>query len=359
MERKFDKIFLDEQIVKAKKVLTQGDLSVVDKLNIESMIDKFNEYLDKPTIKKVEEDKKNNNKKYYDDLEQKLNKDLKLLDIHFWNKMRLLYNYSDLSEFKVKQYNNILIKEEDMLELILEFYKNMDKEYYKKALQIVQCPTSLINFCSNIITNDECFSCETLKAPFINIKSQGDQKYTALVHELGHGINYLYYGYKRNHLLDELGPMFFETIFIDSLDSFNNCEGLYSERINNHVNNLKYLNDYAKILSMFDKYGRKITKFNIKRILGVKTKEQLKNKYKRYMKINFLDCYCYTFSFYVCLKLRNKYYNESKIDSIEMLKKLTSGKSDEINFEELIKCYNEFIEEIKNKNNKFQKTVNM
>lgn len=360
MERKFDKNFLIEQIKQAQEKLDKGNISESQKFDLESMISKFTEYLGEN-----KSSTKNNKEKYifdknnYKKINDKLKKDLELIDINFWGKIFYLYNNLDHSEFEEKNYNYVFVRQEEMFDMILKFYKTIDNDYYKKALQIIQCPTSLINFSDNIIASDECFSCEVLKAPFINIRSTNDDKYIAFIHELQHGIDYLLKGSPTFGLLSELPPIFFESLFIDLLSKTNECETLYNCRINATINNLYWLNSYAKILILFDKYGRKITKNNIKKIFYVQNNFELKYICEKYMKIDFIDCWRYMLSFLISIKLRNEYYKGNEKEVINVLKGSLFGKYTEIDFNDLINNYNNFIEEIKAKQKVYQKIVNI
>ena len=77
-------------------------------------------------------------------------------------------------------------------------------EYYHKAMQIIQCPTSVINLeeGSNIYSN--CLIVPELIAPLIHVREKNDYKYGVLVHELQHGINHLVYGYSIPKIYKEL-----------------------------------------------------------------------------------------------------------------------------------------------------------
>lgn len=359
MERKFDKKFLAIQIVNAKKKLEEDNISESDKYNLEAMIDKFIMYIEKKKPENKDEEQYIFDKNDYKKINDKLQKALELIGIDLWKKILYLYDNLDHSEFEEKNSNNISIEQEKMFDLILEFYKKIDYEYYHKALQIIQCPKSLINFGDNIIVGDECFSCEVLKTPFINITSINDDKYIAFVHELQHGIDYLIKGSPTSGLLSELTPMFFESLFVDFLSKTNKCEGLYNYRINATINILHWLNSYAKMLLLFEKYGKKITKYNIKKIFGVKNNDELKRKCEKYMKVNFIDCWRYMLSFIINIKLRNDYYNGYQNEVIKSLKDSLLGKYMDINFDDLVNEYNTFIEEIKEKQKEYQKTVNI
>lgn len=359
MEQKFDKEFIISQIFDAKEKLNKGNLSVKEKTNLEIMVDEFTKYLEK----RVSSNEVNNecifDKKGYKKINDKLKKDLDLIDINLWRKILYIYDNIDRSYIEEKNYNNITMKQEDVFNIILNFYRSIDEEYYNKALQIIQCPRSLINFDNNLAIGDQCFTCEALKAPFINITSINDEKYVAFIHEMQHGIDYLVKGSCLTGLLSELSPMFFENLFIDFLNEKNNCAGLYNFRLNRTVNLLDWLNSYTKILLKFEKYGRKITKYNIKKIFGVKSNDELKHKYQKYMKVNFIECWGYMLSFLICIKLKNDYYNGYEKEVINSLKDSLNGKYMSINFDELINNYNNFVAEIKEKQKTYQKTVNL
>ena len=137
---------------------------------------------------------------------------------------------------------------------------------------------------------------------------------------------------------------------------------MYSFRINGTVNSLKWLNSYAHILIRFDKCGRKVTKHNIKKILGVKNNKDLILKYEKYIKINFINSCKYVLAFFLGIQFRNEYYNLDKNEVIKKLKDYIFDQNIHIDFISLANNYNSYIEEIKTKqkqNREYQKTVNI
>lgn len=361
MKRKFDNNFLVTQIINAEQKLNNKNITATEKTYLEITINKFTGYLEnKKSTAKKETNLFDQNS--YKKLNDKLTEDLKLISLDFWKNIIFLYNNVDQSTFEEKDYIDILKDNDNFFDMILNFYEEIDKEYYKKALSIIQYPHSLINFDKYSVAGDECFTCETLKMPFINVSSVDDDGCVAFVHELQHGIDYLVKGEPITGLLKELSPIFFENLFIDFLNEKNNCEALYNFRINYSINSLKWLNAYANILIRFDKYGGKVTKNNIKKILDVKNNNDLKVQYEKYMKIDFISCCKYMLSFFLSVELRNEYYNLDKKQVIKKLKDSLFGKYTHVDFLNLANSYNSYVEEIRlksDKNKDYQKTVNL
>lgn len=358
---RFNELFMLDEIRKAKQILQEGNIDSKTKQEIILMLKKFYEYLNIKAGSKLKKDinatKKIPKKILYEDLQNKLNNDLEKIGVDFWAAVKTLYNNIDHYKFDEKDDKNIVISDTKMINLILEFYKNLDEEYYKIASDIVNSPFGLINFDENGNQNDHFFVCEYLKLPFINIKSNGNKKYMAFIHELQHSIDYIINDFKVFGLYRELAPMFFETIFIDVLNSFNSSEGLYNIRINDHINTMEWLNEYINALLLFDKLGRKIDKHNISLILGSTDKKHQEYKLRKFMKNDFIDYLRYTISFLRAIELREEYYNGDIKTTIKKLKDNMSGRDNNIDFYNCIRCYNNFIKEIKEKNNINEKNV--
>lgn len=355
---KFDKDFLITELKIAKENL-EHNISIEEKKQILDMIDCFNKLLGNAEEK---DEKKEQTLKIKDmciRLEEKLNEDLKKIDISFWKKLQYLYLNIDKTTFEKKNYNNINISTASMLNLILDFYESIDDEYYKKALQIIQTPVSLINFDKNSKNSDKCFYCEYLNVPFVNVKSIEDEKYSVFVHELQHGINFLINGTNTFSLFGELSSIFFEILFTDILDSVSCCDGLYSSRINDNVIILEWLNEYVNILISFDENNRKVNKKNITNILNVKEKNDIEKKYNKFINKNFIEYCRYALSFLKSLELREKYYYFDKKEAIKELKDSVSGKNNTIDFVKLVVSYNNYIDEIRDKQKDYQKNVNL
>lgn len=357
---RFDELFLLEQIKKSKERLKNDNLSQEEKNDIKAMIIKFSKYLIQGNSKtKKCLRKKETKEEMCKNLEEKLNSDLTRLSIDFWCKIKYLCNNLNCSQFEEIVYNNIPVNDTQMLNLILDFYKNLDISYYKKALQIIQSPISLINFDDNSNLDDECFECYYLNAPFLNIKTAGDEKYCTFVHELQHGIEFLLDEQNYFSLYRELSPIFFEIIFTDILYNIYQCEGMYSVRINNNVFIMESLKEYIDMLLLFKAQGRKVNKNNIEILFGTNGKKRLEEKYKIIMKVDFVEYCRYFISLLKSIELREKYYKCNRQQVIQELRECVSGNNLNVKYNSLIKCYNDFIDEIEEKHKDKQKTVKL
>lgn len=354
MEKKyrFDKDFISAKILEATKQLQDENIKEDTKMHLEYMIQRLDEYL-----KGTSSGKETSFDKDFTELENKLKDDTSTEKYNFLIQTSLLLEEIDKTILEEKNYQFIKLSEEKMMDLILDFYESIDNEYYHKAMQIIQCPTSVINLeeGSNIYSN--CLIVPELIAPLIHVREKGDYKYGALVHEVQHGIDYLIHRFNIVRIYKELAPLFFETLFYDRLNGINECEGLYCDRVIDQVIMLNRIKQYTEILKRFNKHKQKITKRNIYKILNVKNDIELEKKYKFWMEFDVNEYLCFIFSYFKCLEIRNIYYNDDRKKALEKLKKCVTGENVELDFNNLIRCYNEWVSELKEKQKGYQKTV--
>lgn len=348
---KFDEKFLKEKIKEGEILLKKEDVSEEIKLEIDSMLSNFYDYLGENHFYSSNKRPNLSLEEIYKSLTNKFNRDLSKLNLELWKSMHDLCWRSEKHSFLTSNTHRLNLSDDKIVNETLHFYKKLDKQFYLTAKRIIENPISLINFTNSKSLIDHCFTCYYLDVPFINICRENDLIGIWFTHELQHGIDYMLYK-DVPYLFSETSSIFVETLYIDSLVDKRlkgvDAKRFYSYRIHSNNENMKILYDYVEILYRFIENGLEINKDNIGKILTCDDEKSIIDNYKTLRKRNYLELFGYILSFFRSLELREIYYNDSDI-ALSQLKNILMGGNENVDFDILSDSYSNYIKEIKDK----------
>ena len=210
-----------------------------------------------------------------------------------------------------------------IVDLTLDTYSKYSKDLYKKAKQIINNKSIL--FVENIYNSSYMIYLSSLKKAFCVI-DKFDSPYNT-IHEIQHAIeaNANFLG---PQLYVELGPITFETLFIDELvkNKYENANLLYFNRINDDYEHLQDLNKYFNALLYAKKYNFNLTTykfiFMFTQIMKV-DKDSILEFINQEITYNYLiDELIYLMSHIKSIEIRDMILNDKKQGLIELRKNL-------------------------------------
>lgn len=210
---------------------------------------------------------------------------------------------------------------EEQAELTLKTYENNSKKLLIPARTIIlNNQINQIQQALSLETSSYCHHDDITNLPYLIINPT--EAPWILNHEVEHGVEGLL-NYKKHDLYTELGPHFFELLFLDELYKKQNniASGDYQARIDDAAYFLKTLSSYFKIMLLFASVN-----FNVPTTIFIDTFIENQHIYENnlieYLKEEIatdeqVNNMCYLFSFLKAIELREK--NKKVGDSIDLL----------------------------------------
>lgn len=342
----FNNEFLESKIIEGEKLLQNPNISEEQKIHIGFMISNFNDYLGEWTLFKSGPKLEVPLSEKCKQLSEKLNRDLKKLNLNYWNAMYSLCERGIAEKIKEPKILESSFSGDEIVTNALEFYRNFDRLFYSASKDIINNPNSLINLTYDKSIEDHCFKCDYLGLPFINVQIDNDASKVWFVHELQHGVDYLLY---KNipYFFSELSSMFLETIYIDEMTEKQKYN-YYLHRLKDNFEQMNLLYEYINVLHLFIENNYNINSKNVYKILNCQSEQGAINKCSMLLSDNFLEIFQYILSFTMSLELRESYYNNKK-GSLKKLKGRLAGNNINVDFDVLETCFNNYLEEINQK----------
>lgn len=247
---------------------------------------------------------------------------------------------------------------EEQEEFTIKNYEKHSKYFLEFAKDVFSTkPSPKIQVIDELDCSSFCYFSHMLKHPFIVVDPEEDP--FILNHEVQHGIEYLN-NYTITHSFSELGPIFFELLFLDTLyeNGISLLGNAYQSRISDANFYLKTLSEYFKIIINFSNKNFEVSNdYFINTLLEIKKlkKDNIIKYLNELITENYIEeCICYLLSYLKAIELRYEAQSYSGDCSQILIPYIEKNNFNFYLTDDSLKIYEKFVKETHQKTKNIQ-----